>query len=364
MKQKKVFIWYSGIDDFLNNTGFVGGIIVQLSFWAQTFAKNGWKVYSFSANGFKGAIDGIQFISQKYPSFFQKYHISFFLEFVSLWRGIIKVRPNVVIARGSNRDLYMLSILCRLMGVKFIFMGASDTNFIQCFDDFCGSKINWIFYSRAIKHTDYVVAQNQRQADDVKLNYAKEPLILPNLWIKQQRIVQERRRYAAIWVSNFTPNKRAEWFIRLAHQMRDYAFAIVGGPINKQYYDAMRELSQDVDNLDFLGPQSFFKTSDLVAQSSVLVCTSGYEGFPNTFLQAWANEIPVVSTVDPSNVIASKNLGRIISSEESLEISLSELLADSLQYAQCVSSVKTYFDSTHSSDMAYQRLIDYIGLNE
>ena len=42
-------------------------------------------------------------------------------------------------------------------------------------------------------------------------------------------------------------------------------------------------------------------------KSKILINTSSFEGFPNTFVQAWANGVPVISLkVDPDNIIKKK----------------------------------------------------------
>ena len=57
----------------------------------------------------------------------------------------------------------------------------------------------------------------------------------------------------------------------------------------------------------------FVKPSEVIEYfkaASVFINTSTSEGFPNTFLQAWQCEVPVVSlAVDPNEVITEYGLG-------------------------------------------------------
>jgi glycosyltransferase involved in cell wall biosynthesis len=63
-------------------------------------------------------------------------------------------------------------------------------------------------------------------------------------------------------------------------------------------------------NLRYLGEMPIDEVNRILAESHILVNTSDYEGFPNTFVQAWFREVPVVSLhVDPDDILKREGLG-------------------------------------------------------
>ena len=68
---------------------------------------------------------------------------------------------------------------------------------------------------------------------------------------------------------------------------------------------------EGVDNLEYKGELSIEKVNDLLRESHLFVNTSLYEGGPpNTFVQAWMRETPIVSlNVDPDDIIRKNTLG-------------------------------------------------------
>ena len=362
MKTPVVFLWYTGVDDVLLGTNNVTGIQVQMGFWAKEFVKQGWKVYSLT-NHDNRIIDGIEFIGKK-TTWFDNHGLSILQEFVDSRRIFKRTTPNVVIVRGARRVLYAINKACSVGRAKLVFMGASDRDFEPGKELIIGSGLNLKLYHRAIRNISCFVTQNQLQADNLLKNYGKQSIIIPNIWISSTTREEKKTVYAALWVANLRRLKRAEWFIKLALQFPQHKFAMVGGVNEQDYYDAMQSTAATIPNLDFLGPQSLDAVNSLLSNSKLLICTSEFEGFPNTFLQAWAYETPVISTVNPSGVVTEYGLGKVIEDENGLYEATEELLTSKELYEQCQQNIKSYFLSHHDADTAYKKIVELIGVEE
>lgn len=351
MRNRRVLIWSKSISDLLDGNAY--GIGVQLYFWAKTFIGHDWRVTTFTNHR-----------SFCYESIFFK-HISRWsnLEIIHEWLSILWIltvlRPKLVISRGAGRVVFPLAVISKLFRIKFVLFSASDTDFEIGRELVAGSPINRLLFQKAVKRVNYVVTQNKAQHDALLQNYCKESIILPNIWIANFSTKKEKR-YDAIWVANLRPLKRAEWFVRLAKGLPQYRFVIVGGVNSKTYCNQIEEEAKGISNLSFLGAKAFEEVNALIAESRLLVCSSEFEGFPNTFLQAWSYEVPVVSTVNPSEVITEYGLGDVARSEPDLQTSVQKLLASDTLYDQCKKHIKDYFIAHHDSERAYSNIINMI----
>lgn len=352
---KKVIIWLTEIMDLIEEKP-IGGIAVQMYFWSQIFAKKGWQVHSF-------AMDIKETIERSNIIFTPKRnirYINFFLEWWYAFKYIYSIRPKVIIFRGAHRVLLPLSIFAKLFNTKLVFFSASDVNF-EPGKELVGSKFNRKLYQYSIRHIEYFVTQNQFQHDTLFNNYSKNSLIMFNIWGETPQIKNTLQfKRDVVWVANFRRLKRAEWVINVADKMPNHFFVLAGGCSDESYYNDMKNRSENESNIRFLGGISFSYSNQLIAGAKVLLCTSLFEGFPNTFLQAWSSGIPVISTVDPSGIIAENKLGEVVSNEEELFVALNRMLSDAQYYKNISTSITKFFKENHTVEVGYERLINYL----
>lgn len=352
MDKQKVIIWTTGIDDLMKGEGQVGGLTVQMMFWAFSFHKESFKVYTlteWNKRKFK-SLNLLKTSSRK--------RLSILFETLNSIYYIIKIRPNIILFRGASRGLFIISYLCTLFKIKLVFMGASDVNFITGKENVAGRNYNKKLYRKGLKKTKYFAVQNKNQVDSLFENYKKESICIPNIW--ENKIKNNNTKELIIWVGNFRNLKRPKWFINLAEKFPDQQFAMAGFPVNKELNTSCANHSSNISNLIFLGPLTFKESEELFDKAKLLVCTSEYEGFPNTFLQAWSRNVPILSTVDPSNLIYEKKLGYFIKNEGELYKKLDLLIKNKALTDEIACNISQYFQESHNPKIHINRLLKYI----
>ena len=358
MKDKPtVILWTTAYADLLAGTS-IGGIGVQMMFWAQVFNRNGWNVISLY-NGVKPTDypNGVAFKKD-----LQTHSWNFIIYIFFALRLLTQTKPDLVVCRGGrNRNLLFIAILCRIMNVKLVQFFGSDADLRKNYSDLPTSvRLNIRLFRSGLRFTQYFVVQNEEQRNLLLGQFKRKHVLLcPNIWESISLKKHEAQRNIILWVGNTRKLKRPEWVFEIASNFPDQQFVMIGGKADKDVYDKCLNLSDNCTNVSFLGGKSFLETSKWFEKAKVLLCTSEYEGFPNTFLQAWANDIPVLSTVNPSNVISDRKLGVICNNIDSFKIALQEIL-DPVSYAKVSENIHRYFESAHSPNTNYYKLMEFI----
>lgn len=163
-----------------------------------------------------------------------------------------------------------------------------------------------------LSNADVVVAQNKEQQKAMQSNYGRDCICIssghpvPNGPFLKQDIP------IIIWVANIKPVKQLEIFIQLADtlQSTNAKFVCVGRPSSGYYMEKILKKTNGLDNFVFTGEVPHEEANRLISSASILVNTSLNEGFPNTFIQAWLRETPVISlNANPSNILTEERIG-------------------------------------------------------
>jgi glycosyltransferase involved in cell wall biosynthesis len=97
------------------------------------------------------------------------------------------------------------------------------------------------------------------------------------------------------------------------------------------------------------------RMSEVYRNAHCLLCTSALEGFPNTFLEAWSQGVPVVSTFDPDGLIAYRGLGFTTNDVPGLVNGLRMILHSSQNWRQASENARRYYVENHAVHVVMPR---------
>jgi glycosyltransferase involved in cell wall biosynthesis len=109
---------------------------------------------------------------------------------------------------------------------------------------------------------------------------------------------------------------------------------------------------QSVPNIEYLGHVEPEKSLQIIRNAAVFLSTSDSEGFPSTFLEAWASGTPVVSvTVDPDQLLKNKGLGLVSGSVQQAVADISNLIDRSDLREEIGLRARDYVTSRHAPEV-------------
>lgn len=241
--------------------------------------------------------------------------------------------------RAANADVYYVSCAGAMAGVvaefcrrhrrRFVFRVASDADCAPHTLMLDNSR-DRMLYHYGLRRADAILVQTDRQAKLLQRNYgldARQAGMFSDL-PEQVRGFGERGG-GLLWLANMRAMKRPEWFLDMARRVPRLPCDMAGGihPGELALYTRVAAAAESLPNLRFHGQVRFGATRALFADARIFVNTSSFEGFPNTYLQAWANGVPVIASFDPDGIIAAHGLGVAVDNVDSAVAEARSLLA-------------------------------------
>lgn len=243
--------------------------------------------------------------------------LSKLVNLIYLWISLFKARSDVYFNAGGIT--IAISSFCKLMRKKYIYEIASDawvnkgliTKHIKKFNrstfslDRIGNYFDIVF-------SNAIIVQSEFQKRMLELNYKKNSTIIKICFpLSKETHFENSSTLTVLWVGSISEVKQPDLFLKLAEQFPSIKFQMIGGCLGEQdLYYRIKTKAQTIPNIEFLGVVPFHKINDYYLKSDILVNTSMFEGFPNAFIQAWMNYVPVVSlNANPDKVICTNNLG-------------------------------------------------------
>lgn len=335
-----------------------GGASVQMYLIAKEMKKNpDLDVYSLICD-----YDKINF---KQAESFQliknfKENDSYPAKLVKTHKIISRIHPEIIIQHGLTNESCFMSLYSYLRNIKFVFMFAHDVEVNKRFQS--SGKKSYLF-NLIIKYSFLLVVQNKYQVKTLTEKFTsykeKVHLIYNGFPVKVQ---SEKKRKNILWVARSDKWKNPEIFIKLASLHPEQKFIMIcPNSGDDEYYEKIISLSKTAGNLDFIKFVPFNEIDKYFEDAYLFVNTSDYEGYPQTFIQAVMNSVPILSlNVNPDDFITTYNCGKVFNGDfYSMNRETGLIINDSKVQKELSGNAYKYFLQKHNITENVDCLVKY-----
>lgn len=278
-----------------------------------------------------------------------------------LWSALSRADADVYYSSCAGGLAGQVAMFCAWRRRRYVFRVASDSD---CLPDALIIR-RWYWrdkrlYEYALKQADGVLAQSVRQQELLLRNFGRQSSLAHMLvGASGTNLDFGHRDIQALWVSNIRRLKRPDILLGIAAELPRASFHIVGGPVagERELFDEVQGRARAAPNVTFDGPLAYDDAAALYGRARVFVNTSDMEGFPNTYLQAWASGTPVVAFFDPDRLIAEYGLGIAVRSREEMIAAVRTLSQDEAAWNAARARCLAFIEQRYGEDVVLQQYL-------
>lgn len=342
------------------DTGHIGGIERQTALTAQWFARQGYEVSAITwdegqedrmlvdkVRVFKmcrkdDGIPGLRFFHPKWTS---------------LCGALQRADADVYYYNSGDGTLGQIAMWCRSHQRKCIYSVAANR---VCMADHVAQYPlrERILYRHGLKHACVIVVQTRNQQEMLRQGFRVDSTVIsmPCEGFASNACIPAAGRAGedphVLWVGRISEEKRFEWLLDVAERCPEITFDVVGASnVDSRYASTLAARAAGIPNVNMQGRVLHAKLVDYYGRSRALCCTSKYEGFPNTFLEAWSCGIPVVTTFDPDGIVATYRLGWVASEVSGLTTGLQTAMESPEAWQAASQAARSYYLQRHTLDV-------------
>ena len=340
----------------------VGGAEVQQVLLARQFVRRGHRVSMICSDYGQPdqvRIDGIEVL--KYDAGSSRVPLLKFFHprLTNVWRALHRTNADVFYKRAASATNGVIALYAQWHRRSFIYSVACDLDLSprEIFKRLFKRNARWRnrqLFTLGLRLADVVVCQHQSQADACQRLLGRPASVVPSC-VDPQQTNGGRPDGAVLWVGTLHPGKRPELLLELARRMPDVSFRMVGGPSSEdggQLYWQIREQALTLPNVCFAGFVPYARVGAEFDAARVLVNTSDFEGFPNTFLEAWVRGVPSVSFCETGSAADGQRVAAVASDLDQMAGMVGRLVRDDGHWKREGARVRKHVSVAHSIDAA------------
>ena len=341
----------------------IGGIQRQQAMMAKWLAKRGWRVSMITwdeGQPQSKVVDGVRVIKMCRADAGVKGVRFFHPKWTSLLHALRAADADVYYQNTAEYVTGQVALWCHRHGRRFAYSVASDPDCDPHLPKMKSLRERFL-YRYGIRHADRIIVQTQRQQEmlrngfGINASVVPMPCAAPSNGNDLARVAFAPEQGRVLWVGRVCEVKRPDRLLGVAEACPDLVFDLVGPSYDTDYSRRIVERARQIRNVTVHGPVGWDKVWDYYRQATCLLCTSDYEGFPNTFLEAWSQGLPVVSTFDPDDLTARRELGLVAGDVPGLAAAVRRLLTSPDLYRRLSQNARQYYTENHTVEVAMPR---------
>jgi len=291
---------------------------------------------------------------------------------------IMKInRPDIIIQQCAGVNTFLYAVMAKIVKAKFVYFIANDMEVdgrildklykidrsFSYYIDYFTSKIIVIIYKIGLLLSDVIICQNDYQHSFINKKGYKKSLVLYNAFaiknVISNSLTYDDRDYVA-WIGKFVYQKNLPDLYYIAKNNTNLFFKIAGLPgdsaVDGKTFKAVDDLKL-LDNVSFEGQLPYKGIIKFLSKAKILLNTSHYEGFSNTFIEALSVGTPIVTLgVNPDNVLNKYNLGFVTARENFKELIHNKL--STFNYSEFYNQANSYLNKFHDNKTVAKKILN------
>lgn len=223
--------------------------------------------------------------------------------------GLLKtIDADVYLHAAAGVEVGAYALICRLLRRRFVYVVVSSADLDDPYGNVVG-PLRWL-YPLGLRLADAIVCQTEEHRAALRARCGRESAL-----IRTGHPSQESAAGAGtgiLWVGRAHPLKQPELFVELAERLpaERCVMVLMRDRLHPELMRKVRARAGELRNLTLHEDVPLPDVGRFFEDAKLLVNTSTYEGFPNTFVQAALQSVPILSwKVDPDGVLAGHGIG-------------------------------------------------------
>ncbi len=275
--------------------------------------------------------------------------------FWEMFRLLRAIDADVYLYAGAGVEVGAYAVICRLLRRRFVYVVASSADLQDSYEKVKGPLRG--LFPMGIRMAHAVVCRTREQQSWLRTSYRRDGVLIPTGHPPADESTVEKT--SLLWVGRAHPVKQPGMFLDLAERLEDHpcTMVVMGDREHEALRRTIRERAAALPNVTLHENVPRAGIAPLFQEAKLFINTSSHEGFPNTFVEAAMQSVPIVSwKVNPDSVLSTHRIG--ICAEGSFE----RLVASTQELCEIESRRREYGARARSYALAHHDVRRSAGL--